>query len=72
MVKVPTSFVYFMRLRGVRIVFRPDPYEFVQMMCTQNRRIPSEIIEIVHDDGYEQVQHLDNTDGDGFVVYTSK
>ena len=31
------------------------------MMGTQNTRVSSEIIEIVHNNGYEQVQHLKGT-----------
>ena len=36
----------------------PDSNEFVQMMRTENRRVSSQIVEVVHDDGHEQVQHL--------------
>lgn len=42
---------------GVRIVLGPDPHEFVEMMGAQDRRVPREIIEVVHDDGDEEIQH---------------
>lgn len=42
---------------GIRIVLGPDPHEFVEMMGAQDRRVPSEIVEIVHDDGDEEIQH---------------
>lgn len=42
---------------GVRIVLGPDPHELVEMMRAQDRRVPREVIEIVHDDGDEEIQH---------------
>lgn len=49
--------------RGVWVVFRPYPNKFVQVMSTQNRRVPGQVIEVVHDDCHEQVQHLQCTQG---------
>lgn len=48
----------------VRIVFGPDPDELVEMMGAQDRRVPREIIEIVHDNGDEQIQHEERTEED--------
>lgn len=45
-------------LRGVWIVFRPYPDKFIQVMSTKNRRIPSQVVEVIHNDGNEQIQHL--------------
>jgi len=42
---------------GVRIVFGPDPHELVEMMRAQDRRVSREVIEVVHDDGDEEIQH---------------
>lgn len=42
---------------GVRIVLGPDPHELVEMMRAQDRRVPGEVIEVVHDDGDEEIQH---------------
>lgn len=46
----------------VWIVFGPYPDEFVQMMSTENGRVPREVVEIVHDDGNEQIQHQERTE----------
>lgn len=43
---------------GLRIVFRPDPLELIQMMRAQNRPIACQIVKVVHDDGDEQVDNL--------------
>ena len=40
------------------VIFGPDANVLVKMMRTEDRRIASQIVEVVHDDGYEQVQHL--------------
>lgn len=46
----------------VRIVFRPDANELVQVVSTQDRRVSRKVIEIVHDDGDEEVQHEERTE----------
>lgn len=48
---------------GFWIVFRPDPLELVQVMRPKNRPIAGEIVEVVHDDGDEQVDDLKVTKG---------
>lgn len=40
---------------GVRVVLRPQPYELLQMMRTENGPVACQIIEIIHDDGHKQV-----------------
>lgn len=40
---------------GIRIVFAPQADELVQMMRTQNTPVPGQVIEVVHNDGHEQV-----------------
>lgn len=49
---------------GVRIILGPDPHEFVEMVGTQDRRVPREIIEVVHDDGDKEIQHEKRADED--------
>lgn len=49
---------------GVRIVLGPDPHELVEMMRAQDRRVPREIIEVVHDDGDEEIQHEERAEED--------
>lgn len=49
---------------GVRIVFGPDPHEFVEMMRAENRRIPCKIIEIIHDNGDKEIQHEERAEED--------
>ena len=45
---------------GVRVVLAPQAHELVQMMRSQNRPIARQIIEIVHNDGHEQIDNLSN------------
>lgn len=40
---------------GVRIVLGPDPDKLVKMMRTQDWRVAGEVIEVVHDDGDEEI-----------------
>lgn len=42
---------------GVRIVLGPDPNELVEVMGAKDRRVAREIIEVVHNDGDEEIQH---------------
>lgn len=49
---------------GVRIVLGPDPDELVEMVRAQDRRVAGEIIEVVHDDGDEEVQHEERAEED--------
>lgn len=49
---------------GIRIVLGPDPDELVEMMSAQNRRIAGEVIEVVHDDGDEEIQHEERAEED--------
>ena len=51
-------------LRRAWVVFGPDPDELVQVMGSENGRVPSEVIEVVHDDSNEQVQHEEGTEED--------
>jgi hypothetical protein len=46
-------------LRGTWIVFCPDPDELVEMVSTQDGRVSRQVVEVVHDDGHKQVQHLE-------------
>lgn len=40
---------------GVWVILGPQAYELVQMVCAQNGPIPSQIVEVVHDDRHKQV-----------------
>lgn len=42
---------------GIRIVFGPNPHKLVEMMRAQNRRVPRQVIEVVHNDGDKEIQH---------------
>ncbi len=44
-------------LLSTRIIFCPNPDELVQMVSAQDRRISCQVVEVVHDDGDEQVEH---------------
>lgn len=43
--------------RGVGIVLGPYPDELVEMMGAENRRVSRQVIEVVHDDGDEKIEH---------------
>ena len=47
-------------LRRARVVLRPDSDELVEMVGPQDGRVSGQVVEVVHDDGNEQVQHLNN------------
>lgn len=43
---------------GVRIVLAPEAHELVQMVRTQDGPVTRQVIEVVHDDGHEQIENL--------------
>lgn len=45
-------------LLGFRVILGPDPFEFIQMMRTKDRPIPRQVVKVVHDNGYEEVDDL--------------
>lgn len=49
-------------LRSRRIVIGPDSNELVKMVRTENRGVPCQVVEVVHDDGNEQIQHLNSVE----------
>lgn len=44
--------------RGSRVVLGPDSDVLVEVMRPEDRRVASQVVEIVHDDSDEQIQHL--------------
>ena len=52
------AFIFVLDLLRFRIVFGPETNELIEMMRPENRPIPREIIEIVHDDSNEQIDDL--------------
>ena len=50
--------------RGVRIVLGPDTHEFVEMMGAEDGRVARQIIEVVHDDGDEEIEHEEGAEED--------
>ena len=48
-------------LRGFWIILGPDTNVLVEVVRTEDRRISSQVIEVVHDDCHEQIQHLLNS-----------
>ena len=51
-------FVLWGYLRGGRVVLSPHTDIFIEMVRTQDGRVPRKVVEVVHDDRNEQVQHL--------------
>ncbi len=52
-----------MRQRGCHllclgVVFSPSGDEFVQVMRTEDGPITSEVVKVIHNDGYEEVNEL--------------
>ncbi len=51
-------------LRSTGIIFWPRGDELSQVMGTQNGRVSGQVVEVVHDDGDEQVEHDEWTQED--------
>ena len=51
-------------LLRTRIIFCPDPDKLVQMVSTQDGTVSGEVVEVVHDDGHEQVEHEEAAEED--------
>ncbi len=51
-------------LRCTWVILGPDPEELVQVMGSQDGRVSGEIVEVVHDDSDEQVQHEEGAQED--------
>lgn len=49
---------------GGRVVLGPYPYILVQVMRPQDRGVSGQVLKVVHDDGHEQIQHLDQGRGE--------
>lgn len=47
-------------LPGCRVVLGPHTDEFVKVMRSQDGGVSRQILKVVHNDGDEEVQHLDN------------
>ena len=47
---------------GVRVVLRPETNKFVQMVRAEDGPVPGQVVEVVHDDGYEQVEDEEAAD----------
>lgn len=41
------------------VILCPDSDKLVQMVRPQDGRVPSQVLKVVHDDGHEQVEHLE-------------
>ena len=50
--------------RGARVVLRPDPHELVQVVSPEDGGVPGQVVEVVHDDGHEQVEHQEAAEED--------
>ena len=44
-------------LRSARVVLGPDGDELSQVVRPENGRVPGQVVEVVHDDGHEEVEH---------------
>ena len=52
---------------GVRVVLGPQPHELVEVVGAEDGPVAGEVVEVVHDDGHEQVEHeegAENEEGD--------
>lgn len=43
---------------GFGVILRPDSLKFVQVVGTQDGPVPRQVVKVVHDDGYEEVDDL--------------
>ena len=46
------------------IVLRPDPDELVQVVSPEDGAVPGQVVEVVHDNSHEQVQHEEAAEED--------
>ena len=51
-------------LLGAWVVLRPNSDKLVQVMSSQNGGIACQVIEVVHDDSHEQVEHKEGAKED--------
>lgn len=56
--KIICSFAAVKCILGLRVVLRPDPLEFVEVVRAEDRPITCKIVKVVHDDGHKQVNNL--------------
>ena len=58
---------------GVRVVLRPERDELAQMVRAQDGPVPRQVVEVVHDDGHEEVEDEEGTeDEEGDEVNVGK
>ena len=51
-------------LLGAWVVLRPNSDKLVQVMSSQNGGIACQVIEVVHDDSHEKIEHEEGTEED--------
>lgn len=54
-----------------RIVFRPNPFKLIQVVGPKNRPITRQIVKVVHDDRYKQVNDLQQDTRSFFTLFYS-
>lgn len=59
-------------LRSTGIVLSPDTDVLVKMMWAKYWRVPSQIIEVIHDDSHKEIQHLPTHNNDDFPGYLQR
>ena len=47
---------------GVRVVLRPEVDKLSEMVRAEDGPVPGQVVEVVHDDGYEQVEDEEAAD----------
>lgn len=55
-------------LRGFRVIFSPDLLELIQVVRTKKRPITGQIVKVIHDDSYEQVEDLKKAENKDYSV----
>ena len=43
---------------GFRVILCPNSLKFIQVVGTQDGPVPRQVVKVVHDDGYEEVDDL--------------
>ena len=61
---VCTQMFYKSDILSARIIFGPDSDELVKMVCTENGGVPGEVVEVVHDDSDEEIEHEEAAEED--------
>ena len=58
---------------GIRIILGPERDELPEVVGPKDRPVPCEVVEVVHDDGHEEIEHEEGAEHEeGYEVDVGK